>query len=1468
MADEPFAAPEIRRLEELRLEAEELAIDADLALGRHQELAAEIDALVVAHPLRERLHGQRMLALYRCGRQAEALEAYREARRTLVDEIGVEPGPELRALHDAILRQDPALAAQPAPPELPRELASAASVPLAGRQEECATLRAQWYLARENDGAVVTIAGARGIGKTRLAAELARVAYGEGATVLYAAGTGAPEAALAVIARARAPRRRTLLIVDDVDQARPEVPAAIRHLAGEPTSRPALVIATSEQPGVLPELRPHAALALEPLDAGAVRQIAAAYAPDVDAADLPVEALRAAGGGVPRRVHEAARDWAQRAAAERVGAVASRAAAGRTSARALEAELAGSVVALQSAQQRADRLAAASGPAPVLCPFKGLASFGADDAEYFFGREQLVAELVARLVGAPLLAIVGPSGSGKSSLLRAGVLPALAAGVLPGSDGWACALVRPGEHPLRELRRVAPGLQAAGRAVLAVDQFEETFTACRDEREREAFADALVRAAEEPDGGTVVVLAVRADFYARCASYPQLARLVGANQVLVGPMSRDELRRVITSPAERVGLIVEPELEDALVADVEGRPGGLPLLSTTLLELWRQRRGRRLQLAAYSRTGGVHAAVARLAEDALGRLEPPEREAARKLLLRLAEEGDDGRIVRRRVPLAELEAAQGEPAARALDLLTDRRLLTVSEGTVEVAHEALLREWPRLRGWLEDDAEGRRLHRHLTLAASEWEQRGGDRTDLYRGARLASALEWSEGHAAELSAAERAFLDASRAASERARRRVHLALAGVIALLLVATTAAVLALDGRERAREQARAAEAQRLGAQALTEQTLDRSLLLARQGVALDDTPATRDSLLAAVRRTPAAIGVMRGDGDGLAAVALHPNGRTLAVGDYNGSVSFFDARSRRRIRPAHQSAPVGGVVALAFSPDGTRLAAAGWAAVDGGFVDLFDGRTGRHMSRLEVSPPLVAGVAAVSFSPDSQVLTARADTDYTRASRVLRWDARTGRRLDEAGAIRGAETVLVGSLDGALVTSSPRERATHIRDDVSLRIVRSFPVAAGVAAVSPAGVIAFGSGAGSVRLLDVRTGDMRTARGRHDGPVTAMQFSADGRRLVTAGRDERVIAWDTRGAKAVETVKAPGRVTDVAIARDGRTAFSAGHDGTVIAWDLAGERRLERAFAAAGRGLAPRSLTVAPDGSRFAVTDARGFIDLFDGRTLRLTGRVPVRAAPASPSRRSRRTTARSRPSPATGRSASGTSARWQPLQPLRPAHGERSRRDHLQPRRALAGHRRRRGRAAALGRAPPDDGRHHVARGARPQLQPGRPDARGDAARRELRRRPRDPLRPGPRARPHRAGADRVDGTVLARRALALVRRPSRTGMDVRHPRLDGHRPSAGDPRLPAGGRTQRRRAAPGHDVVRRDGATLGCRLAPPHRRAAARSRRRRRRRGLPRREHTSLPSRTSAAATPGTCARRRGSATPVRSPGAP
>ncbi len=1209
VAHEPFAGPEIRRLEELRLTAAELAIDAELAAGHDQEIVAEVDALLAENPLRERLHAQRMLALYRSGRQAEALEAYREARRTLVDEVGIEPTPDLRELHDAILRQDPALLVEPAQLELPPELDASAAPPLIGRDAELQRLRVRW---RRGTG-LITVAGAYGMGKTRLAAELAGDAHREGATVGYIAGTGSVESALAAIARVRAASGPALLVLDDADRAAAAVQAAALDLG-----RRSLVLATGQEPAALARLEPAESLRLGPLDALGVRAIAGFYAPS--GGEVPVDTLLAASRGVPRRVHEAASEWARREATRRVDRAAGRAAGGRTQARALEAELADSVADLQLARERDARDAA---PAPVTCPYKGLATFGVDDASYFFGRERLVAELVAHVVGAPLLAVMGPSGSGKSSVVRAGLLPALAGGVLPGSQNWAQAIIRPGQHPLDSLRRATHKLEREWRGVLVVDQFEELFTACEDEAERTAFAGALVRWALDHDSGAAVI-AVRADFYGRCAAYPDLSALLGANHVLVGPMARDELARAIERPAQRAGLTVEPDLVEALLSDVEGRPGALPLLSTALLELWRERDGRRLRLAAYARSGGVQGAVARLAEDAYVALEPAQQDAARTLLLRLTDEDESGARVRRRVELGELDA---ELVGR----LADRRLLTVDEGTVEVAHEALLREWPRLRGWLDEDVQGRRLHRRLGAAARAW--RAGD-GDLYRGAQLAAALEWAAGHAGDLNAAERAFLDASRDASTRAQRRLRAVLAGVASLLVLAVIAGAVALDQRSQARGQATAAAAESLGAQALAEGDLDTSLLLARQGVALQDSPRTRSNLLAALLKSPAAVAVLHGPGRRLTSLALGPDDHTLAYTDDEGWLRFVDIRTRRRAAPdvfvpGVGPGPLGD--APRFSPDGALVAVG---------PRIVDAHSGRRIAALEPPSDGDVFVDQPRFLPDGHTVLTMV-YNATGTIGLQRYDVRSGRPLGPQrlmGSRIGGDPVVIGegpalaiSAAGRVLTTQSRQTRirdlvtgqelatgsrglTQIRDPRTLRVVKRLGAGAKQTALSPDGrTLLLGDDDGSVGFLDLETGHVEAGSGRHVGAVVAAAFSADGRTAVTAGADNRAIVWDVKAAAAVETLSGhTGGVTGLALSRDGRTLYSASLDGRILVSDLGGAHRLGRPFTIGRAGVAPPHYTysplgdppayaLSPDGSRLAVGHFDGSLTVVDARTL---------------------------------------------------------------------------------------------------------------------------------------------------------------------------------------------------------------------------------------------------------------------------
>jgi WD40 repeat protein len=771
--------------------------------------------------------------------------------------------------------------------------------------------------------------------------------------------------------------------------------------------------------------------------------------------------------------------------------------------------------------------------------------------------------------------------------------------------------MRPGEHPVAELERALARAGDASRVVLAIDQFEETFTLCGDDSERQAFIAALVRLAGDREGRCVITVAVRGDFYARCAAFPDFSALLAANHVLVGAMTTDELRCAIEAPAARVGLRIEPELVDALVGDVEGEPGDLPLLSTALLELWRDRDGRWMRLASYEQSAGVGGAVARLAEDAFGRLTTAEQTIARQILLRLAGDGAGDTIVGRRLPLADFGRLERDDAPRVLAVLADRRLLTIRTGTVEVAHEALLREWPRLGGWLREDADARQLHRQLRDATRDWENSGRDPGDLYRGARLAAADEWRAAHRDELTRPEGEFLDAGRAAARRAQRRLWSALAGVTVLLLITALAAIVALTQRRDASAHAVEADAQRLGAVALSEPSLDRALLIAREAVARQDSPATRDSLLAVLMRTPAAIGVMRGDGDPVFDVDLRPGGDILAFADADGTVFRYAPDGRRQIsRPLQLDLAADAEIgSLRFSPDGAFCAVTGWDS-SSGFVDLIDAGTGRPIERLAAG--LIEPVESLAFSPDSTTLLAKTHATGSASAQILRWDV-TG------PAPHGVPSrVVVDDLDvlgfvgrATVVTFERRSKTIALREARTFAPLRRLRVDGAAAELSPDGAtVALAAVNGAMRFLTLRSGTTRLATGRFDAPVGALRFTRDGRRLVTAGHDGRITAWDVSRAAAVTTLEtgSTAETTALAISDDGRTTYSASRDGSVTSWDLDGSRRLDRQLDIGQRPLTEPLVTLAANGD-VMIGDTGGHIRIFDARTLRLTRRLTL-------------------------------------------------------------------------------------------------------------------------------------------------------------------------------------------------------------------------------------------------------------------
>ena len=829
-----------------------------------------------------------------------------------------------------------------------------------------------------------------------------------------------------------------------------------------------------------------------------------------------------------------------------------------------------------------------------VCPFKGLAPFEPADAEFFFGCERLVDELVGRLEEAPFLALVGASGSGKSSLLRAGLLPAL---------DRDHVLVRPGE----------PQAFAGGPSVFAVDQFEELFAAEVTEEQRSAFVTALVETAWDPERRALVIIAVRADFFVHLARYPELADLVGPNHVLLGPMSTGELRRTIEGPSQRVGLEVEPELVDTLVDDVAGEPGALPLLSTALVDLWEERDERTLTLAAYARSGGVRSAVARHAEAAFRSLDAGDQPAARRVLLRLV--GGEEALARRRASRAELDADEDERVSHVLSVLIARRLLVADGDSVELIHEALLQHWPRLRSWLEEDTHGRLLHLHLAQAAEEWEASGREPGELYRGARLAAAVDWAEVvGAGTLNRLERDFLHESRLTSARANRRLRILLAAALVLLIAALAAGGVALAARSSADHQATSATAERLGAQALIEPPLDLSLLLGREAVDIHDSLTTRSYLLAALLRAPAALAIAHEGGGSVYDEALSPDGRTLAVRGDDGNIAFFDAHTMNRSGGAplgNDQIPFFGINgprhALAYSPDGKTLAV---GATDGNHGIVYLVSRGASKPRVTVSSKDVT-IPDLAFSPEGRTLATgemRSGTEHPRREIIVLRDARSG------AAERRSQPIVSGRLvgytpDGRYLLVTTGGSTSELLDARTLKTAKKFPLGKPATLAPRGSVAAFGHTDGSVTFLDLVTGKETTPSERTGSNVDSLGFSADGKTLATGDDDGGIGIWDVGAGVLADVYRGhSAEANAVTFSPDGRTLYSGSYDGSAIAWDVTGAHRLGRPFPIAPNSEDSSSASdVSSTGSTFATSPGLNEVALWSSATRTVARRL---------------------------------------------------------------------------------------------------------------------------------------------------------------------------------------------------------------------------------------------------------------------
>ena len=862
-------------------------------------------------------------------------------------------------------------------------------------------------------------------------------------------------------------------------------------------------------------------------------------------------------------------------------------------------------------------------------PYRGLAAFQIEHAPLFFGREALTERLLDHLRPRPgaretprFLAIIGPSGSGKSSLARAGLLAALQHGALDDSAQWPLVVCRPGPDPLESLAValaahpvIRARLAAVGevvsrlredqrtvhlitrlalhdapdthRVLVLVDQFEEVFTVCRDDALRQALIATLLYAASVPGGQTVVVVTLRADFYGKCAAYPTLATALAEHQVLVGPLSPEELRRAIVRPAQSVGCAFESGLVELLLHDVTDQAGALPLLQDVLRELWELREGRHLTHAAYEAAGKLAGALEKRADTLYAAFTEAEQAMCRRVLLRLTQPGEGTEDTKRRVAMQELFAveAEVEQVEAVVQRLTDARLITTEgatnrpeEGVVEVAHEALIRGWSQLRTWIDADREALQTHRRITVAAQAWQALQRDAGLLYRGVLLEQAKAWRLDHDDDLNQLEREFLLASMTLqvqeeeAKEAQRRREL------------EQARALAEAERQRAQEQARATQRLRRRAGALAvlfvlavlgvvfawrqQQQAERFAKEARAAAAAQATArreaqaaqqiAENEQARAKQAHTLALARQLAAQAElALATPPVHLVRSTLLATEslrraptlegYRVWAKAMALLPRDVRRLEHQ----GQVQKLAFSPDGKQLATlanqGGTHEQAAGVAQLLNPTNGETRARIDHR----GWVTAVAFSPDGRWL-ATASWDYTVAMSEVATGHEVYRLQHEAPVLS-----LAFSLDGTRLATATRDGLVHLW---------------ATALATPVVTL------------------------RHDGAVQAVAFSPDGRTLATASDDKTARLWNSATGEEIGRFPHPSQVMQVAYDPQGRwlatvhgdrqswRATARGEEAKMRLWDVAsGQLHLMLDHG----DHAVREVVFTPDGTRVVTT-----------------------------------------------------------------------------------------------------------------------------------------------------------------------------------------------------------------------------------------------------------------------------------------
>ncbi len=1403
---------EVARLEQLRLVAVEQRIEAELALGHHRELIGELEALTAEHPFRESFRAQQLVALYRSGRQGDALAVVERTRRLLADELGVDPSPPIQRLEHQILIQDPVLDLEPVSRIERRSILVAeldADTWSASRRATALMHRDELLQQLTSEGA--TVLGLRGtavfvafpdvtsaidaaLGVARLGKEPTfRVGVDHGPVeVGDDVITGPPvQRAARIVAlghpgqvllsadahetlstgdtrgwRVTALGRQTIQGVDEPlaiyqlhgeglpdtfpplrpEQPPPAVPSsttasvpgyelreplgsngasgvrrayqpslgrevAVRVWSRDLAADPAFIrrfeaeaqrIARLSHPHLVPLLDywrgPDGAFLVHPLLRGGdlrermgreaftrlevaevLEPIAAALSHahqhgvlhgrvhpgnvlfdeegNLYVADLGLAQM--APGSAPATLHaytapEAVGDATTTIAADvyAFGVLAWELLEGRpppqdrdlplpsgalgdllgraTSSEVQErpADVATCLVELRELLTGSEH----AGPVRTLArnPYRGLEPFLEADAGDFHGRDALVAELVNTLATHPLVTVVGPSGVGKSSVVRAGLIPALRQDAIDGSSRWLITDLVPGAHPFEELaaalRRVAVDasidvahelraddqgllrctqllLPPDGHLLVLIDQFEELFTQTRDATTCHRFLDLLVAAADDPQARIQVVATLRADLLDRPLHVPAFAEAMRRATVMVRAPDREELARIVREPAVGVGVEVEERLVERIVADAGRESGALPLVQRVLYDLFTDRETDRLTLAAYEEHGGLQGAIGRKAEQLYLGLPAPQRDLAREVFLRLVTVDDGGVDSRRRVrtgELAQLDADE-QDIDRVLEVFGHHRLMTFDRDpatrgpTVEVAHEALLREWDRLRGWIEAVREDLRTRQRISAAAQEWEDSDRDASVLLRGARLELAEQWTRRGGLALTGSEGEFLTQSRLAddaeTDRANRRRRRVLTGMSAALVAMIALTSFALVQRGMADEQTQLTRARELAGDAKLAIAADpeRAILLAME--ALDTfrdsdgrpVPEATSALHAALQASRVELHLDHG----YLGVAFSPDGRLLVTDVRDGTdARILDAASGELIVELEGSGDIGGID---FAPDGESLAVSYRDTAGAPAVEFFEVDTWRSLGSFD--GPADDYISA-RFTDDGRHVIA-----FGWNGQLAAWDVTTSEMMFELPEVMGLDTV-AGTPTIAVTEGSEEVRLIDVRDGTTRETLATPGITGDQVAVDGDRIALTSFSARTVQVWDRRTGERLDSYANSSPQHVA--WAPDGRlvqtdndggiRLVHVGsdQDELLLQGHTDG------------VLQVAFTPDGTTLASVGWADEARVWDITPEGPGDLGNIAVPDAAVWETVP-GPDGTRLLMsvtgTDSQRRIDLVD-------------------------------------------------------------------------------------------------------------------------------------------------------------------------------------------------------------------------------------------------------------------------------